>query len=146
MGEEEIDGLLKALARPRHLSPTSLNSNDGKISRAQWNDAWARSHHSSLGSVLHGRSLKERFLGSSFTKLTNLAEHLQDCNTPSYEDNDLRVVAEMVMARHITVDRMNHEVNLDAPLTISDVPMLVSLMQAAPLRANLCCLDSPFAL
>ena len=117
-------------------------NNDGKISRAEWSNAWAGFDQNSLASIIHTPSLKERFLGSS-SRLAKLTKVLNDRNSPSYENNDLRVVAQMVMARHITVDRMNHMLKPDAPLTISDVPMLISLMQAAPLCENLCCSD-PF--
>ena len=83
-------------------------------------------------SILRPPSLYERFVRTA--KAKRGAE--VDMNAPEFENNDLEVLSQMVRARHVTIDRTSHLLKSDAPLTLADVPMLLSLIQCAPLSEN----------
>jgi hypothetical protein len=81
----------------------------------------------SLASILRPPSLYERFIGPLHSKKDEIPP------AASCDNKDMEVLAGMIQARHLTIDRTNHMLKSDAPLTLADVPMLLSLIsQTAP--------------
>ena len=81
--------------------------------------------------ILETPSLADRTCNLNAAEKRKLAAAERE--SPAYEDQDLRLIARLVKSRNLTQIRVDAASNLrtDGPLTLNDVPMLLSVMRDA---------------